>query len=73
MHPIEVFGYQTAFVGLQWADEMPLDTRARFAKGFYLGNPLLNVVFTKAVLPGGKGCLNIGHRFGFTDREEFDF
>ena len=65
MHPGKVLGNITGFVGLDWADKMPLDIM--FSQLLNFLQCLLQVIFTKGCLACTKCIQDIVSRPGFTD------
>ena len=63
-----MLGDFAALVGLQLADEMPL--QAEFAQGLDLGHGFLNVVFAESGLAFGRQGPHRLRRFGFRHRQK---
>gem|GEM_PF-3533556 len=71
MTPGKMFSDQTAFVGLQRADKVPLQIALCRQRHYFL-YPFLYVVFAKRTLPGGNRFCDSARRFGFADRKQRD-
>jgi hypothetical protein len=75
VHPIEVFGYKTRLIALDWSDEVPLQRRAatHFCQLVDLVHALLHIVFTKSTLSRQHCLENCLRREGLGHGQQLHF
>ena len=70
MHPVELLGHRSRLVGLQRADEVPVELAAQVAKRLDLGQAFLHVVLAEGAGAGLEGFTHGGGREGLADHEQ---
>ena len=72
VHPVEGSRDLARLVGLQRADQVPLDARAQIGQRPHLGERLLHVVLAEGALPGVVRLAQRGRVEGLADGEQRD-